>query len=95
MLKLKVTINGMLCNCREGSTVLDALRLLNIMVPTLCHDDRLSPYGGCRLCVVEIKGMDRPVPACNTSLSDGMEIETHTPQLKELRKTLLDLIVQS
>jgi formate dehydrogenase major subunit len=92
---LKVTINGMLCNCRDGSTVLDALRLLNIMVPTLCHDDRLAPYGGCRLCVVEIKGLDRPVPACNTMLSDGMEIETHTPQLKELRKTLLDLIVQS
>ena len=91
---LKVTINGMLCHCREGSTALDALRLLNINVPTLCHDDRLKPYGGCRLCVVEIKGIDRPVPACNTTLSDGMEIETHTPRLKELRKTLLNLIAQ-
>lgn len=93
MLRLK--INGIECRCCEGKTILDALRLLNIKVPTLCHDDRLKAFGGCRLCVVQVKGQQRPVLACSSPLTEGMEIETHTPEIKEIRTTLLRLLARS
>jgi formate dehydrogenase major subunit len=89
-----VTINGSECRCEQGATVLDALRLMNIEVPTLCHDERLKPYGGCRLCIVAVKGHERPVAACNTPVADGMEIETQTPELEELRRTQLALLAR-
>ncbi len=90
-----VIINGKPCSCEEGSTVLDALRLLNVEVPTLCHDDRLKPYGGCRLCIIEVKGHERPLTACNTPIADGMEIETHTAAIEELRRTQLTLLARA
>ncbi|MBI2816708.1 MAG: formate dehydrogenase subunit alpha [Acidobacteria bacterium] len=92
---LSVTINGIQCRCPEGVSILDALNLLNIKMPSLCHDDRLEPYGGCRLCIVQVKGHDRPVPACSTPLAEEMEIETHSAEIKELRRTLLKLLAHS
>ena len=81
--------------CADGATVLDALRAAGADVPTLCHDDRLEPYGGCRLCIVQVAGLERPVAACTTPLDDGMRIETHTPEIEALRRTLLKLIAGS
>jgi formate dehydrogenase major subunit len=76
----------------EGSvSILKALRSIQLDVPTLCSDDRLKPCGNCRLCLVTIKGMDHPVTACTTMLADGMEIETHTPQLEQMRAVLLGM----
>jgi formate dehydrogenase major subunit len=80
---------------REGGTILDALRSVEVNVPTLCHDSRLEPYGGCRLCVVQVAGWDRPAAACTTPLAEGMEIETRTPDLEALRRSLLSLIART
>lgn len=88
---LRVTINGERCEAPEGSTILQALRSRNIEVPTLCHDDRLQPTGACRLCVVAVKGWNHHATACNTPLIDGMEIETHSPEIENVRRTLLRL----
>ena len=55
-----IKINGREIEFQKGKTILEICREAGITVPTLCHDDRLKPYGGCRLCIVEIKGM--PVP---------------------------------
>src|SRR3990172_5085937 len=89
---LRVVINERPSECQEGMTILDALRATDVRVPTLCHDNRLKPYGGCRLCLVQVAGWGRPAIACTTALTDGMEIETHTPDIEALRRSLLKLI---
>src|SRR5712691_2333181 len=89
---LRVTVNGVPRQFRDGQTILHALQSIGIEVPTLCHDARLKPFAGCRLCVVEVQGHARPLPACDSLLADGMVIETHTPQLEEDRRTLLKLM---
>lgn len=91
---LRVTINGSPYEFDQSFSVLAALRSEGIEIPTLCHDDRLRAYGGCRLCVVQIKGLGRPVTACTTPLADGMEIETHSPEIEKLRRTLLNLLAR-
>ena len=91
---MRVTINGKSQTAPEGVTILTALRAAGIDVPTVCHDPRLTPYGGCRLCVVQVKGQSRPVTSCNTPLADGMEIATHTEELEGLRRTLLRMLAR-
>lgn len=91
---LRLTIDGREVECADGVTVLQALRSIGVDVPTLCHDDRLAPYGSCRLCAVSVKGSHRPVAACTTPVVDGMDIETHTPALARLRRTQLELLAE-
>jgi predicted molibdopterin-dependent oxidoreductase YjgC len=90
---VKVTIDGKTIEVPDGTSVLDAAKALNITIPTLCHHPKLSPFGGCRLCIVEIKGIPRPVTSCTTPASDGMEVTTSNPHIKSLRKTVLELIL--
>jgi predicted molibdopterin-dependent oxidoreductase YjgC len=88
-----ITINGRSIEVSDSATILQAAKLLKIHIPTLCHHPKLTPFGGCRLCVVEVKGMPKPVAACTTTAGNGMEITTSTPQLEEMRKTVLELIL--
>jgi len=90
----RLTINGVEHNVAEGATVLDALRALDIDVPTLCHDDRLRPHGGCRLCMVELEA-GRQAAACTTPVVDGMQVLTHSPAVEAQRKTNLQLLAES
>jgi NADH dehydrogenase/NADH:ubiquinone oxidoreductase subunit G len=90
MIDLK--INGIPVSVPDGTTILDAAKFADIPIPTLCHHQKLSPYGGCRLCIVEIKGINRPVTSCTTPVSQGME-STTTPEIEKLRKTILELIL--
>ncbi|MBK5297994.1 MAG: formate dehydrogenase subunit alpha [Vicinamibacteria bacterium] len=91
---LRLVINGRAAECREGSTLLDALQAAGARVPTLCHDTRLAPCGGCRLCLVHVRDQERPVAACTTPAIDGMEVETHTPEIEALRRTQLALLAR-
>ena len=88
--ELRVVVNGAGHTLPAGRSVLDALGAAGIDVPTLCHDDRLAPSGACRLCLVEISGAPRLMPACTTPLTDGMEIRTHTPQIEDFRRFVLE-----
>jgi predicted molibdopterin-dependent oxidoreductase YjgC len=90
---IKLTINGKEIIVTEGTTVLEAARKMAIRIPTLCHHPLLTPHGGCRLCIVEIKGIPRPVTACTTPVTEGMEVATSTPALESLRRTILELIL--
>lgn len=90
---IKVTIDGKKISVPEGTTVLDAAKKLDIHIPTLCYHPKLSSFGGCRLCIVEIKGVPRPLTSCTTPVSDGMEVTTSSPHLEDLRKTVLELIL--
>jgi hypothetical protein len=77
-----------------GKTILDVVRERNLDdIPTLCHDPRLEPYGSCFLCVVEIKGAPRLVPACVTRIRDGMEVTTRSQRIINSRKTALELLL--
>ena len=89
-----VTINGASHSFADGLSILQAVRLAGLELPTLCFDDRLQPMGGCRLCVVNVKNWSRPVPACTTPLAAGMEIRTHDPDLEDYRRTLLKLLLR-
>jgi formate dehydrogenase major subunit len=88
----QATINGQTHEFQEGSTILEAVRSIGIDIPTLCHDDRLKPYGACRLCVVAIKGTPHLVISCHTPLVDGMEIETDTAEIQREREGVLRLL---
>jgi len=88
----QVTINGRVVVVPDGSSLLEACRRNEIEVPTLCHDDRLAPAGACRLCLVRVRQFHHLVPSCATPVADGMEVQTHTPEIEETRRTLLQLL---
>lgn len=88
-----VIINNTEMEVPAGTSVLDAAKQGGITIPTLCHDPRLVPYGGCRLCIVEVEGMRRPVTACTTPVSDGMQVTTESPRLYRLRRTVVELLL--
>ncbi len=71
-----LVIDGKNVSARAGQTILEVARENNIEIPTLCHLDGLSDVGACRLCVVEIKGGNKLLPACVTSVFEGMEVTT-------------------
>lgn len=86
---LRLTIDGIDTEFEEGQTILQAAQAVGIEIPTLCHDPRLEPIGGCRLCIVSTNRSNRPVTACNTRAIDGDVVETATPEVETLRRTLL------
>jgi NADH dehydrogenase/NADH:ubiquinone oxidoreductase subunit G len=88
-----LTIDGQKVTVRKLSTILDAAKKLDIPIPTLCHHPDLSPFGGCRMCVVEVVGTKKPVTSCTTLVKEGMEVITTSPSLENLRRTNLELIL--
>ncbi|HYL93074.1 MAG TPA: 2Fe-2S iron-sulfur cluster-binding protein, partial [Alphaproteobacteria bacterium] len=91
---LRLFINGKPVEASTGATLLDCVHAARVEVPTLCHHPRLRPYGGCRLCMVQVDDQPHLVAACATPASDGMSIRTHTPQIERQRKTLLGLLAE-
>ncbi len=89
---VNLTINGKQIEVTEGTTVLNAARQNGIKIQTLCDHPNLTPYGGCRLCMVEVKGMRVPMAACTMPASNGMIVETDTPALKKSRNVVLSLL---
>lgn len=90
---MKLTINNISITAPEGVTILDAARRNDIYIPTLCDDPRLEPHGGCRLCLVQVKGMPRPVTACTTPATEGMEVETSNEPIERQRRTIVELLL--
>lgn len=87
-----VWIDGQAVSVPAGSTALDALRVSGLEVPTVCHDPRLKPSGACRLCLVRVKGQNRPATSCALPVSEGMELEVDTPELQAMRKGELQML---
>jgi predicted molibdopterin-dependent oxidoreductase YjgC len=87
-----LTMDGEKVAFTLGETLYEVSQRQQADVPTLCYDDRLEPFGGCRLCVVEVEGMRGPVASCTTKAAPGMVVQTHTGQLERLRKTLVELV---
>ncbi|MCS7221437.1 MAG: molybdopterin-dependent oxidoreductase [Anaerolineae bacterium] len=89
---VSLTIDGRQLEVPEGITVLEAAKLAGIEIPTLCYHPRLTPYGGCRLCVVEVERMRTLQPSCTLPVSNGMVVYTNTPKVREARKFILTLL---
>jgi predicted molibdopterin-dependent oxidoreductase YjgC len=92
---INITINGENIEVPEGTTVLRAAEKNGITIPTLCDHPDLTPYGGCRLCVVSVKGARTPMTACTLQASEGMVIETETHELIQSRQTILELLLSN
>jgi formate dehydrogenase major subunit len=92
MATVKLTINGRALTADGDQTLLRVCQANDIDVPTLCHYRGLPDIGACRLCIVEIEGSNRPVPACTTPVTEGMVVQTATPRLESLRRQTLELI---
>jgi predicted molibdopterin-dependent oxidoreductase YjgC len=88
-----LTMDGQEVSFAPGETLYEVSRRLHAQVPTLCFDDRLEPFGGCRLCVVEVEGIRNPVASCTTKATAGMQVRTKSPVLERHRKTLVELVV--
>jgi bidirectional [NiFe] hydrogenase diaphorase subunit len=87
-----LTIDGQQISASEDQTVLEAATDAGIRIPTLCHLDGLSDLGACRLCLVEVTGQRRLLPACVLKVTEGMEVKTQTDQLKKYRRQILELV---
>ncbi len=90
---ISLTINGQTLEVPENTTILQAAEQAGIVIPTLCHHKDLTPYGGCRLCAVDVRGMRLPATACTMPVSPGMVVETESPELTRYRKTVLELLL--
>ncbi|MDH4156990.1 MAG: 2Fe-2S iron-sulfur cluster-binding protein [candidate division Zixibacteria bacterium] len=90
-------INGLKLQIEEGSTLLEAARFLGFPIPTLCYMDGLSPYGACRLCVVEIGEGDRArlVTSCTYPVEEGLKVRTASARVLRARKIILELLLAS
>jgi NADH dehydrogenase/NADH:ubiquinone oxidoreductase subunit G len=90
---MKITINNRQIETGKAVTVLDAAMQNDIYIPSLCAHPELTPYGGCRLCIVEIEGRKGYPTACTTIAEEGMIVRTETHTLQEMRRDMIQLIL--
>ncbi len=88
-----VKINGNEHQFEEGMTVLEAARSVGIKIPTLCYNEYLKPYGGCRICLVEQVGRPALIPSCTAVIFDGLEVITESERITESRRFVLELLL--
>lgn len=91
MVNLK--INGIDVSVESGSTILEAAEKLNIKIPVLCFHKDLCIAGNCRVCVVEVAGSRKLVPACATPVSEGLEVHTNSLLVRNARKDIIELLL--
>ncbi|MGE3270232.1 MAG: bidirectional hydrogenase complex protein HoxU [Chloroflexota bacterium] len=87
-----LTIDGKDVGARADETILDVARENGIWIPTLCQLNGLSTVGACRLCIVEVAGSNKLLPACTTRVAEGMAVTAHSDRLAEYRKMIIELL---
>ncbi len=90
---MKATLNGNEYTFDGDMTILEAARSTGVHIPTLCHNEFLEPYGGCRLCLVEVEGKRGLVPACTTMLEEAMTIRTESDKITKSRRFVVELLL--
>jgi NADH dehydrogenase/NADH:ubiquinone oxidoreductase subunit G len=95
MSDIPLQIDGRAVAAKAGMTVLDAARGAGISIPTLCHHERLEPFGACRLCVVEAesRGQSRLVAACTHPVEEGLVVRTRSEKVDRIRKSILEMLL--
>lgn len=92
---MKITIDGKTIEAKEESSILDAALAAGVYIPHLCSHPDLEAKGGCRLCSVEIDGVEGAVPSCMTKVEEGMNITINGPEANKVRKMAMELILAS
>ena len=92
---VNLKINGIPVTVPAGSTILEAARVANVDIPTLCYLKDINCIGACRICVVEATGARGLVAACVYPVAEGMEVQTNTPKVRESRKTTIELLLSN
>jgi formate dehydrogenase major subunit/formate dehydrogenase alpha subunit len=82
---MKLSIDNRIVETKKNSTILQAAEAHDIYIPHICSHPELTPYGGCRLCIVEVEGMRGYPTACTTLAAEGMTVRTQTKALQETR----------
>ena len=90
---VNITIDGKKVSVKEGTTVLEAAKQNGINIPTLCFLEDLNEIGACRVCIVEVEGIEKCISSCNTQALDGMVIHTNSKKVRETREVNLKLIL--
>lgn len=90
---IHLTIDGEPIEVKEGTTILEAARLLNVHIPTLCHHEDQAVKAVCRICVVEVEGQRLLPAACSTPVTEGMVVKTASPKVIKARKNIMELIL--
>lgn len=90
---VKLKIDGVEVSVPENTTILNAAKASGILIPTLCFIEGLTPYGGCRLCLVEVAGSPKLFPACTTPVGPGMEVTTNSEKLRDSRKMAVQMLL--
>ena len=95
MREIRLQIDDRKVKTEEGVTILEAARAAGIEIPTLCYHDKLQPYGGCRLCIVEVEidGRADIVASCVHRVEDHLIVRTRSEKIDRIRKTLLELLL--
>jgi len=95
MSEILLRIDGKEVRAEEGMTVLEAAQGEGISIPTLCHHEKLEPFGGCRICIVEIevRGWTRLVVSCVYPVEENLVVRTRTEKIDRIRKTILELLL--
>ncbi len=89
---ISLNIDGKTVEVPAGTTVLRAAEMAGVTIPTLCDHPALAPYGGCRLCVVEVQGFRTPIASCTLPVNPGMVVSTDTEKLRSIRKFVLTML---
>ena len=92
---INVKINGKAVQVPEGTTILQAARLANVKIPSLCYNDDLPAWASCGICIVRMEGTPRMIRACCTKATEGMSVITHDPEIVKARRTVLELILSN
>ena len=92
---IKLIIDNQEVEVREGATILGAAQTIGIEIPNLCYDKRLTAASACRLCVVEVEGLEGLVSACSYPAREGLVIKTNTQRVQRARKLVLELILSN
>jgi len=95
MSEILLKIDGKEVKAKEGMTVLEAARIAGISIPTLCHHQKLEPYGACRLCIVEldVRGWTKLVVSCLYPVAMDLVVTTRSEKINRIRKTILELLL--
>ncbi|MFH0994724.1 MAG: 2Fe-2S iron-sulfur cluster-binding protein [Pseudomonadota bacterium] len=95
MREIILQIDGKEVKAREGITVLEAARSADIFIPTLCHNEKLTPYGGCRLCTVEVgtRGRSKFVASCLYPVEQDLVVRTRSEMVDKIRKLILEFLL--
>ena len=93
--KINIKINDIPVMAEKGMTIMEAAKKVQINIPKLCNHPDLPPSAACGLCIVKIKGSPKMTRSCATQVEEGMDIITHDPEIYEVRRTVLELILSN